>query len=141
MGGRWIGQRRTTWSTVCSAPHSQAAEEAIPHLYKQERKRPNGVRTRSNEKRSYATGTNAYRSTDLHKGAPICISEHRFILIFCDAADRNFTTCLAVNSLLNLLGILYVSSLENLQQSVSVESTGNHVTLAAQFEQNGNLSA
>jgi len=29
MGGRWIGQRRTTWSTVCtSAPHSQAAEEA-----------------------------------------------------------------------------------------------------------------
>ena len=31
-GGRWIGHWRTTWSTVCSAPHSQAAEEAIPHL-------------------------------------------------------------------------------------------------------------
>ena len=32
---------RTTWSRVCSsAQHSQAAEEAIPHLYKQERKRP-----------------------------------------------------------------------------------------------------
>jgi len=29
-GGRWIGQWRTTWSTVCSsAPHPQAAEEAI----------------------------------------------------------------------------------------------------------------
>ena len=29
--GRWIGHWRTTWSTVCySAPHSQAAEEAIP---------------------------------------------------------------------------------------------------------------
>jgi len=32
-----------TWSTVCSAPHSQAAEEAIPHLYKQQRKRPTQV--------------------------------------------------------------------------------------------------
>jgi len=38
---------RTTWSTVCSfAPHSQAAELAIPHLYKQERKRPTPVRRR-----------------------------------------------------------------------------------------------
>jgi len=36
-----------TWSTVCSsAPHSQASEEAIPHLYKQERKRPTPVRRR-----------------------------------------------------------------------------------------------
>jgi len=32
--------------TVCSAPHSQAAEEAILHLYKQERKRPKLVRRR-----------------------------------------------------------------------------------------------
>jgi len=40
-GGRWVGHWRTTWSTVCSsAPHSQAAEEAIPHLYRQEWKRP-----------------------------------------------------------------------------------------------------
>ena len=39
--GRWVGHWRTTWPTVCSsAPHSQAAEEAIPHLYKQERKHP-----------------------------------------------------------------------------------------------------
>jgi len=46
-GGRWVGHWRTTWSTVCSsAPHSQAAEEAIPHLYKQERKRPTPVRRR-----------------------------------------------------------------------------------------------
>ena len=46
-GGRWIGHWRTTWSTVCSsAPHSQAAEEAIPHLYKQEGKRPTSVRRR-----------------------------------------------------------------------------------------------
>jgi len=43
-GGRWIGHWRTTWSTVCSsAPHSQAAEEAIPHLYKQEYKRPTPI--------------------------------------------------------------------------------------------------
>jgi len=36
-----------TWSTVClSAPHSQAAEEAIPLLYKQEWKRRTPVRRR-----------------------------------------------------------------------------------------------
>ena len=45
--GRWIGHWRTTWSTVClSAPHSQTAEEAIPRLYKQERKRPTPVRVK-----------------------------------------------------------------------------------------------
>jgi len=45
--GRWIGHWRATWSTVCSsAPHSQAAEEVIPHLYKQGRKRPTPVRRR-----------------------------------------------------------------------------------------------
>jgi len=49
-GGRWIGHWMTTWSTVCSsAPHSQAAEEVIPHLghphlCKQERKCPTPVR-------------------------------------------------------------------------------------------------
>ena len=32
-GVRWIEHWRTTWSTVCcSAPHSEVAEEAIPHL-------------------------------------------------------------------------------------------------------------
>ena len=42
---RWIGHWRTTWSTVCSsAPHSHAAKEVIPHLYRQERKRPTPVR-------------------------------------------------------------------------------------------------
>ena len=45
-GGRWIGHRRTKWSVVCSAPHSQAAEEAMPHLYKQAWKRPTLVRRR-----------------------------------------------------------------------------------------------
>ena len=36
-----------TWSTVClSAPHSQVAEEDIPHLYQHERKRPTAVRRR-----------------------------------------------------------------------------------------------
>jgi len=46
-GGRWIGHWRTTWQTVCSsAPHSQATEETIPNLYKQERKRPTPVRRR-----------------------------------------------------------------------------------------------
>ena len=46
-GGRWIGHWRTTWSTACSsAPHSQAAEEAIPHLYKQEQKHPTPVQWR-----------------------------------------------------------------------------------------------
>ena len=45
--GRWIGHWTTTWSTVrSSAPHSQAAEKAIPHLYKKERKRPTPVRRR-----------------------------------------------------------------------------------------------
>ena len=42
-GGRWIGHRITMWSTVCSAPHSQAVEDAIRHLYKQERKRTTPV--------------------------------------------------------------------------------------------------
>ena len=42
--GRWIGHWRTTWPAVCSsAPHSQAAEGAIPHLHKHERKRPTPV--------------------------------------------------------------------------------------------------
>ena len=45
-GGPWIGQWRTTWSTVCSAPHSHAADEAIPHFYRQERKRLTPVRKR-----------------------------------------------------------------------------------------------
>jgi len=46
-GGLWIGHWRTTRSTVCSsAPHSQAAEETIPHLYKHERKRPTPLRRR-----------------------------------------------------------------------------------------------
>ena len=37
----------TTWSMVCSsAPHSQAAEEDILHLYKQEQKHPTPVRRR-----------------------------------------------------------------------------------------------
>ena len=44
-GGWWIGHWRTTWSTVCSsAPHSQAAEEAIPHLHKHKQKRLTPVR-------------------------------------------------------------------------------------------------
>jgi len=35
----------TTWSMVGSSePHSQAAEESIPHLYQQKRKRPTPVR-------------------------------------------------------------------------------------------------
>ena len=43
MDGHW----RTTWSTVCSfVPQSQAAEEVIPHLYRQEWKRPTPVRRR-----------------------------------------------------------------------------------------------
>jgi len=46
-GGRWIGHSKTTWSAVCSsAPHWQATEGAIPHLCKQERKRPIPVRRR-----------------------------------------------------------------------------------------------
>ena len=46
-GGRWIGLLRTTWSTICSsAPHSQASEEAIPHLYNQDRRCPTPVRRR-----------------------------------------------------------------------------------------------
>jgi len=46
-GAGWIKHWRKTWSTVCySAPHSQVAEEAIPNLYKRERKRPTPVRRR-----------------------------------------------------------------------------------------------
>ena len=45
--GQWIGHWRTAWSTVCSsAPHSQAAEEDIPHLYRQEQKHQKLVRRR-----------------------------------------------------------------------------------------------
>jgi len=41
---QWIGHWRTTWSTACfSAASSQAAEGAIPHFCKQERKRPTPV--------------------------------------------------------------------------------------------------
>ena len=41
----WLDIGGQLGSTVCSsAPHSYAAEEAIPHLYKQERKRPTPVR-------------------------------------------------------------------------------------------------
>ena len=44
-GCQWIGHWMAIWSTVCSfAPHSQAAEEDILHLYKQERKRLTTVR-------------------------------------------------------------------------------------------------
>ena len=43
-GGRLTGHEKT-WLTVCSsAPHSQAAEKAIPHLCKQEWKRLTPVR-------------------------------------------------------------------------------------------------
>ena len=42
--GDWIG---TTWSTVRSSPpHSQAAEEALPHLCIQERKGPTPAQKR-----------------------------------------------------------------------------------------------
>ena len=45
--GRWIGHWKTTWSTVCSsAPRSHAAEGAIPHLCKQQRKSSTPVRRR-----------------------------------------------------------------------------------------------
>ena len=38
-GDQWTGHWRTKWSTVySSAPHSQAAEEAMAHLHEQERK-------------------------------------------------------------------------------------------------------
>ena len=41
----WIGHWMTTWLTGCSsATYSQAAQEAIPLLYKQERKRPTPAR-------------------------------------------------------------------------------------------------
>jgi len=47
LGGRWIGQWRKTWSAVCSsAAHSHAAEGVMPHLCKQEQKRPTPVRRR-----------------------------------------------------------------------------------------------
>jgi len=42
-GGRWSGHWRPTWLTVCSEPHSQAADGAIPRVCKRERKRHNGA--------------------------------------------------------------------------------------------------
>jgi len=46
-GAQWIGHWRATWLTVCSsAPYSQAAREAISHLYKQEQKRLTPLRRR-----------------------------------------------------------------------------------------------
>jgi len=46
-GGQWIGQWRITWSTICSSvPHSQAAEGAIAHLRKLERRPLTPVRRR-----------------------------------------------------------------------------------------------
>jgi len=46
LGGQWVGHSRTTWSTVCSTLHSQAAERSISHLCKHGRKRPTPVRRR-----------------------------------------------------------------------------------------------
>jgi len=52
--GRWIGHWKTTWSTIGSfAPHSQATEEVILHLCKQERKRPTPVRRRLSQTQTF----------------------------------------------------------------------------------------
>ena len=61
-----------TWSTVCSsAPHSQAAEEAISHLYKQGRKRPTPARRRLSRTQALFGGSfggDVYRSLELKCG-------------------------------------------------------------------------
>jgi len=63
----------TTWSTVCSEPHSQAAEEAIPHLYRQEPKRPTPVRRRLSRTQallgSVIPGV-CLRATFIHRNVP-----------------------------------------------------------------------
>ena len=44
FGWRYMGQDVITWSTVCSsAPHSQDAVEAMPHLCINDRKKPTPV--------------------------------------------------------------------------------------------------
>ena len=58
LRGRWIGHWRTTWSTVCSsAPHSQAAEEVVPHLYKQEQKCTTPVRRQLSQTQALLGGS------------------------------------------------------------------------------------
>ena len=47
FGWRYMGQDVIIWSAVCStAPHSQDAVEAMPHLCINDRKRPTPVRRR-----------------------------------------------------------------------------------------------
>ena len=65
-----IGDWKTTWSTIwSSAPHSQAAKEAIPHLHKQERKRSTPVRRRLSRTH---TVLRRLRSPDLWTGWNLC---------------------------------------------------------------------
>ena len=71
---RWIGHWRTTWSVVCSsAPHSQAAEGAILHLCRQERKRPTPVQRRLSPRFSWQghTATTATRSWRIAHSTPM----------------------------------------------------------------------
>jgi len=61
-GYRCIGHWRATWSTFCSsAPHSQAVQKAMPHLYKLQRKRATPVRRR-------LSGTKALRGRVIPEG-------------------------------------------------------------------------
>jgi len=87
-GGRWIGHRRTTFSTICSsASHSQAAEEAIPHVCKQECKHPTPVRRRLS--RTYAV---------LGRVMPGGMRQESFLLAWPFQEQRGFS---AFNTVVN----------------------------------------
>ena len=75
--GRWSWQWSTTWSTVrSSAPHSEASERAIPHLYKQERKRPRPVR-------GWLSRSQAFLGRAiLGEWVPISVMEVRIFVLF-----------------------------------------------------------
>jgi len=80
-GGGRIGNWWTAWSTVSSAPHSQAAERPKPFLCKRKRKRPTPVRMRfsqircSGQGHSRSVGAKVGDKSTVNRSAvqPLCI--------------------------------------------------------------------
>ena len=97
QGWRYVGHDVMTWSAVCSsAPHSQAADGAIPHLHIVERKRRcfRGGKRIDPRPREHRDD----KPTDAHCGLSICVisqlaTRHKALVILlqethCTSVDR-----------------------------------------------------